>query len=81
MDLHHFHALSQEGQKETVQRKAVFLAERQTESFIVLLYQLEGFYIEVFQQKFDHKIVWIKSFSSTEQLTPYLNQIDLSNLF
>jgi hypothetical protein len=80
MDLRHFHALSQEGQKETVLKRAVYLSERQTDYFNILLYQLDGFYIEVFTQKSDHTIVWIKSFTSTEQLGPYLCQIDLSNL-
>ena len=81
MDLRHFHALSQEGQKETVLKRAVYLAERQTDYFNILLYQLDGFYIEVFTQKSDHTIVWIKSFTSTEQLSPYLSQINLSNIF
>ncbi|MEI6948788.1 hypothetical protein V9K67_16475 [Paraflavisolibacter sp. H34] len=81
MDLNHFHALSQEGQKETVLKRAVFLSERKTDYFTIMLYQLDGFYIEVFTQKSDHSIVWIKSFTSTESLTPYLSQINLSNLF
>ena len=80
MTLTQFNALSRQTQQETVLRSGIFLSERKQGAFRVMLYQLEGFYIEVYFYKQSNVVFWLKSFSSTEELQPYLQQIDLTQL-
>lgn len=47
----------------------------------ILLYQIDGFYVEVYYNKEHNDIRKFRSFSSTNQLDPYLGQIDLTGKF
>jgi hypothetical protein len=80
MTLHHFNALSGDKQRKALLHKGVFVAHRETKEFSILLFQLDIFYVEIFFLKESDEIVWIKSFTCTDELEPYLNQIDLSHL-
>ena len=80
MTLHHFNTLNQNKQKETMLERGAFLADRTTEDFITILYQVDGFYVEIIYLRADNKIVLVRSFDSADELQPYLEQIDLSNL-
>ncbi len=80
MTLHHFNTLNVEKQKETMLEKGVFLADRTTEDFITILYQVDGFYVEIIYLKSDNQIVLVRSFDSTDDIEPYLEQIDLFKL-
>jgi hypothetical protein len=46
----------------------------------VLLYQVEGFYVELFYREYRRYITKINCFSSTAFLDPYLEQINLKYL-
>jgi hypothetical protein len=46
----------------------------------VFLFQVDGFYVEVFYERKTQKAVLFKSFDDTDQLEPYLNKIDLLSL-
>ncbi len=59
----------------------VFLARRSEGAFAVFLFQVEGFYVEMFYDETEAEIGYIRSFSSVEELTPYLNAIDLCEIF
>ena len=80
MTLLHFNTLNQNKQKETMLERGAFLADRTTEDFITILYQVDGFYVEIIYLRADNKIVLVRSFDSADELQPYLEQIDLSNL-
>ncbi len=80
MTLQHFKALSLDRQRTTVLKKGVFLSDRKTGTFCIMLFQLDGLYIEVFFLNENDEILWIKCFDSTDALDPYLPQIDLSKL-
>lgn len=79
MKLMHFQSLSQSTQREVARRKAVLLLKKQFSEFKVLLYQFHNFYIEVYCHPLSNKVAWIKSFSSVEELDPYLEDIQLPN--
>ena len=46
----------------------------------VLLYQLRGFYVEVFYDTSTSKVCLIKSFVEPDDLEPYLHKIDISEV-
>lgn len=54
-----------------------FLALRQEPEFIIKLYQLDSFYVELFFHQIKNRPLSIKSFSNTGKLDSYLNGIDL----
>ena len=74
-----FNRLSEDEQSDVIAKKAVLISLRRTEEHRILLYQIEGFYAEVFYHPTNNAIK-IKSFSSTEGLQPYLSQISLNGL-
>ncbi len=45
----------------------------------MLLYQLEGFYAEVYYLKYRFVIEKINCFTTTERLDPYLTEIDVEH--
>ena len=57
-----------------------FIADRRDEEHNILLYQIDSFYVEVYYHREYNTIRKFRSFSSTAQLEPYLNQIDISKL-
>ena len=74
-----FNRLSEDEQSDVIAKKGVLISVRRTEEYRILLYQIEGFYAEVFYHPTNNAIR-IKSFSSTEGLQPYLSQISLNGL-
>jgi hypothetical protein len=80
MTLYQFNLLEKHEQAETIFSKGVFLAERTNKQFGVLLYQIDGFYVEVIIPRDHQKPGRFRSFRSTDQLTPYLNSIEISFL-
>ena len=80
MTLHHFNALDQEKQRRWVLRKGVYLCSRYSRDFTVLLFDVDGFYIEVYFYTATNTIFLLKSFDQTDPLTPYLHAIDIQSL-
>jgi hypothetical protein len=58
----------------------VYLACRPDGDFIILLFQIDSFYVEVYVDREEEEIGYIRAFSSTEFLAPYLKRIDISGL-
>jgi hypothetical protein len=75
-----FRLLPQPEQLDVLYTSAVFIGKRKLGSTSVLLYQLEGFYVEVFYKKHRCCATKIHCFRSTEYLDPYLQQIELEPL-
>jgi hypothetical protein len=46
-----------------------------------MLYQVDGFYVEIYFATLSRNAIWFRSFGSTKNLHPYLQQIDISSLF
>ena len=60
--------------------KGVFPRKRKTGEHTISLYQIDGFYVEVFYQPEDNAIERLRSFRSTGQLRPYLDKMDIRAL-
>lgn len=61
-------------------KKAVYIGKRKVERSIVVLYQLEGFYVEIFYLKYRWHISRINAFESVDLLDPYLQGVDVEEL-
>jgi hypothetical protein len=80
MTLYHFKALGQDKQRKALLEKGAFIADRMTAGFCIYLFQIDKFYVEIFFIRESDEVVWIKSFESTDELEPYLNNINISSL-
>lgn len=80
MTLYQFKALSDFEQAEAVW-KGTLLGRREDGFYRVLLYQIDSFYVEVYYHKTANVILRFSPFSTTELLEPYLQQINLSDIF
>lgn len=76
MTLYQFNGLDEMEQQEAIWDGA-FIADREDDEHKILLYQLDSFYVEVYLHKVFQVIRKYRSFSSTDQLQPYLYQINL----
>jgi hypothetical protein len=54
-----------------------YIGKQRTWQKTVLLYQLEGFYVEIFYRKHRQYIDHFHCFTSTKHLDPYLEQIKI----
>ena len=54
--------------------KGVLLMERKEDHCLLVLFQVDGFYIEVKYHMADKKMLGLRSFSSTDALAPYMEK-------
>jgi hypothetical protein len=80
MTLYEFNALTDTDKANTVWNDGEFVGDRLQEFYNVLLYQVHAFYVELFYNPEANEIVHLRSFSSTDQVEPYLTKIDLQGL-
>ena len=79
MTLYQFNQLDEMEQAEAVW-DGVHIGERQDGEYTILLYQLRSFYVEVYYHREYNALRRFRSFSSINQLGPYLDRIDISKL-
>lgn len=60
--------------------RGVHIAHRKDNGYRLLLYQIEGFYVELKYNPGINKIIGLRSFINVNQLEPYLEQIELPKL-
>jgi hypothetical protein len=70
--------LQEKEQAEVLWEMGVHLGERFDGEHKILLYQIEGFYVEVFYHQEQNKLVRLRSFRSVDQLRSYLERIHVS---
>lgn len=80
MMLYDFQLLPEDKQIEALYQSGVYIGKRKEDFSIILLYQLESFYVEVYYRKYRSHVKKLHSFDSTELLDPYLEHIDVENL-
>lgn len=80
MTLQQFRAAACEVQEKLVKRKGVFLMERKSLGVSVLLFQLDGFYVEVFYNGATATVSFIKSFNDMDGIEAYLERVDISEV-
>ena len=77
MTLYHYNQLDEAEQFERLWDEAVFLEYRIELPFKFALYQLHSFYIELKYHSEDNTLQGLRTFSSTDQLEPYLKDIKI----
>lgn len=80
MTLQNFRALTQNKQNKKLLTEGVCVADRRTEEVQALLFQIEGFYVEVFFNGEGDEVLFSRSFEDVAELDPYLQHIDLSEV-
>jgi hypothetical protein len=80
MGIYEFNILELEQQKELVWKDAIFLTNRLESNVGLSLYKIFDFYTEVHLNNDTNKIEKIRTFKSIEQLDPYLDEIDSTEL-
>lgn len=79
--LSEFNSLEKIEQAVMLWEKGVYLGNRpDKEHLMALLFQIEGIYIEIFFHRQFGPIKKIRAFIETDQLEPYLGQIDISGM-
>ncbi|MCW3106090.1 MAG: hypothetical protein JWQ09_596 [Segetibacter sp.] len=61
-------------------QQGVYVGKRKENEKTVVLYQLDGFYVEIFYREYRKYITKLNCFTSTDSLQPYLKQIDVEEL-
>lgn len=80
MTMYDFQLLPEQQQIDMLYQFGVYIGKRKVKISIILLYQFESFYVEVFYRKYRSHVKHLHCFESTELLDPYLEQIDVENL-
>lgn len=80
VNIYQFNALSDSGKAQTALEHGINLKTRKDEGFIINLYSLNNFYVEVWYNENSNRIDRIISFNSIDQLGPYIDDIDLGNV-
>lgn len=80
MTPHQFNQLEKNDQRLCLLTEGTFLDERSTLRHDVMLYEMDGFYSEAYFIKDTNKAAFFKTFTGTDALEPYLQQINLQNL-
>ena len=81
MNNYDFNRLSLDKKRKILLLQGVCLFTYETMGVVVKLFQVEGFYIEIFADGLNKEILSVKTFEDTNQLEPYLKDIDISALF
>jgi hypothetical protein len=66
---------------EVLSTDGIYLARRTDGPFSILLYQLDGFYVELYYNAQQNCLTCIRSFDSVGELAYYLEDVDISDLF
>lgn len=80
MKMFDFMQLAQSEQTDLLYRTGVFLGKIKSGKQIKILYQVDAFYVEITYKKYRLIISAIRSFCSTDELDPYLRQINIEEL-
>lgn len=81
MNIYDFHYLPHEEKGWVVWNLGIYLGERLAVKYSVMLYQIEGFYVEVFYFKNKKTPNEFRCFTTTDLLAPYINTINITQLF
>lgn len=80
MTLQEFSSLPDEQKASVLHQTGTYIGKRKLAATVVVLYQVEGFYVEVFYYEYRREIECFSCFSGTARLDPYLVQINVAHL-
>lgn len=75
-----FSRLKRWQQLDLLKRFAITLVVCERLKFVVSLYELYDFYVEVYTIQESGEVIMVSAFKDTKSLEPYLEQIDISEL-
>jgi len=78
--MYEFQKLEENEQLTILYNEGVYLGKRREGTKVVLLYQIEGFYAEVFYRIYRQYVSKIHLSGNTSILDPYLEQFDVASL-
>jgi len=79
IEIYKFMTLDIDERVNHVWRFGTYLISREESGYIIDLYYLNNYYVEMFYNNVDNSIAEIKTFRSAMFLNPYLDQIDIGN--
>ena len=80
MKLSDFILLTEEEKKMLLLHKGVLVAKRRDCNYIVFLFQLDAFYVEMYGRPEDKVVQEYRAFEGTWMLHPYLESIPIDGL-
>jgi hypothetical protein len=80
MKLSEFILLNEDEKRVVVLHVGVLVAKRTSDGCCVFLFQLGSFYVEVFCNLADKAVQEYRAYTEVDQLTPYLDSIELDGL-
>jgi hypothetical protein len=78
MTAQHFRTLNPRKQNRTLLAEGVCIADCQREEVQALLFQVDNFYVEVCFHRDADEVLCTRCFEDTDELEPYLQEIDVS---
>lgn len=80
MTAQHFRTLNPRKQNRKLLAEGVCIADIKREEVHALLFQVDTFYVEVFFHQDADEVLFVRCFEGTDELEPYLQNIDLSHV-
>jgi hypothetical protein len=80
MEFYKFRMLNQNEQIDLLYKEGIYIGKLKEGSSIVVLYQLDSYYIKIFYQKYRWYVSRIYCFTSTTLLDPYLDQVSANDM-
>ncbi len=80
MNFYEFQTLGKCEQIDILYKDGIYIGKRKEGRIVVVLYQLDSFYIKVFYQKYRSYVSRLYCFTSTTLLNPYLDQVNVEDM-
>jgi len=80
ISLAEFIDLQPDRQFEVLHKNGVYVGKRKVDNQTRVMFQLDGFYVEVYYRQYRKTIDRLVTSSSTDILLPYLNQINIADV-
>jgi len=81
MDIRDFNFMDGKAKTEVLTTEGVLLAERNDGCYRISLYQINDFYVEIYYHKTRFFYICIRSFTDVAELFPYLEDIDITEIY
>ena len=78
MLLHEFKYQEKQKKQQLLFENGIYLASRFIKDYQLVLFAVDSFYVEVYLDLEHEQVGYIKAFSSTDELMPYLSSIDIT---
>ena len=78
MLLHEFKYQEKQKKQQLLFENGIYLASRFIKDYQLVLFAVDSFYVEVYFDLEHEQVGYIKAFSSTDELMPYLSSIDIT---